>query len=761
MESLNAALELFRRGEWGQAEAMAERILAAATDRRAALTLLAELRATAGRTVAAIDHWRELSVLNPFDSANLRRLGQGLIAAGRAAEAVAPLERALEIEPGNLRGLNTLGQALMHVGRDREAILLFERAVELQSDYAIGLANWALAAERLERFADSLAACDRLLALQPANVDALLRRARMLWRLGRADEALPSVEAALLIRPDDPAALAQKAAVLLALAEPAAALAAADAVLARHPESVEVLQYRAAALCQLHRHVDALPYLDRALALAPSDLDVWCNCAILHQQIGDSRAAARCYRQALALDPSHIAARCGLVAAMISAVPESVDAALQARADFDRELAAFEAWLDTHEVTETDAWTLARQHFFYLSYQELSNRELLTRYRRASAARLTRYVPVAPPPTTTRSAVRYRLGIVSAHVCDHSVFNAMTRGWLDVVDRERFEIAVFSLGQRRDASMDFAKRRAKRFEAAPRSVPEWAECIQALGLDALIYPEVGIDRNTLALASLRLAPRQLAAWGHPETTGLPTIDEFLSAEALEPADAERNYSERLVRLPNLGVHYEPYAVPPAQVDLCALGIAGDVPLMICPGTPFKYDPQDDVLLVEIARGLGVCRFVFFTYERPALSERLRVRLATAFKAAGLDPERFLAWIPWQPRAAFLGLLACADVYLDTLRFSGFNTLMQAVEMSLPCVSHDGLYLRGRLGSGILRRLGLPELIAGNRTAYVDIAVRLASDRDYRDHIAARMRLAAPRVYADRGAVAALEKTLLS
>jgi predicted O-linked N-acetylglucosamine transferase (SPINDLY family) len=277
----------------------------------------------------------------------------------------------------------------------------------------------------------------------------------------------------------------------------------------------------------------------------------------------------------------------------------------------------------------------------------------------------------------------------------------------------------------------------------------------------MLFPEVGISRNTLALASLRLAPRQFVAWGHPETTGLPTIDVYLSADAMEPPEADTHYSERLVRLPNLGVYYQPYAVAATPCDRAALGIGSDRPLLICPGTPFKYDPRDDSLLVEIARRLGACTFAFFTYERPALSERLRTRLSHAFAAAGLEPERFLKWLPWQPRLDFLGILAQADVYLDTLRFSGFNTLMQAVEMGLPCVSHEGRHLRGRLGSGILRQLGLPELVATDGAAYVEIAVRLASDPPYRRAVALRMQRAAPRAYADRSAVEALERALVA
>jgi predicted O-linked N-acetylglucosamine transferase (SPINDLY family) len=502
--------------------------------------------------------------------------------------------------------------------------------------------------------------------------------------------------------------------------------------------------------------------MERVLELDPANTEAWCHRAIVHLRHADHAAAARCYRHALTLDTACVAARTGLISGLIPAVPMSEAQALDARVEFERELGAFERWLEARELAANDAWAVARQDFFYLSYQERSNRTLLQRYRGTSSARLKRLTGFSRPSRRARApGSRLRLGIVSAHIYDHSVFNAIVRGWLERIDRNRFETTVFHLGIRRDAATARAERAVDRFEGQPRTLAEWAALIHKRDLDALIFPEVGIDRNSLALAGLNLGRRQFVAWGHPETSGLPTIDAFISAEAFEPQGAEEHYSEQLVRLPNLGVYYQPEPVEPATLDLDALGIRTDGPVFVCSGAPFKYRPEDDGVLVEIARRVPLCTFVFFTYERRELSAILRARLSAALAAAGLSAERLLAWIPWQPRREFLGLLEQADVYLDTIGFSGFNTIMQAIEAHLPCVALEGRFMRGRLGSGVLRRLELDELIALNKTEYVEIAARLATDRAYRIQIADRLRRAESRAYADQSAVAALERTLLA
>ncbi len=460
--------------------------------------------------------------------------------------------------------------------------------------------------------------------------------------------------------------------------------------------------------------------------------------------------------------PDCLRAHTRLLAATIPSVPASEEEWAHARRNFDAELLRFETWLSSADLSEADAFTVAQQQFFYLSYREESNKTFLARYRGAAAAALAEFEPSFRPPSqiAERSSRRFKLGFVSAHVFDHSVYRALLQGWLHCLDRSRFEVTIFSVGSKRDGCTLAAEASVDHFEAGVRSLADWVGSIRNRELDALIYPEIGMDEITLSLASLRLADRQYAAWGHPETSGLPTIDYYLSGALFEPPDAQDHYTERLVALPNLGVHCQPYEASPVPADFTALGIRGDSPVFVCPGVPFKYRPQDDRVLVEIARRLGRCQFIFFRHEKAEFSNRLQARIFGAFDAAGLDAGQYLVSVPWQPRPAFHGLLRQADVYLDTIGFSGFNTLMQGMEAHLPSVTREGRFLRGRLGSAILRRLGMSELVAADAAGYVEIAVGLAEDPNYRAQVREKIRARESILYADASAIDALTAVLL-
>ena len=71
----------------------------------------------------------------------------------------------------------------------------------------------------------------------------------------------------------------------------------------------------------------------------------------------------------------------------------------------------------------------------------------------------------------------------------------------------------------------------------------------------------------------------------------------------------------------------------------------------------------------------------------------------------------------------------ADLYLDTIGFSGFNTAMQATSCNLPIVTKEGFFMRGRLASSILRYLKLDELVSTTNEEYINNVITLIQNKD--------------------------------
>ena len=714
--------------------------------------------------------------------------------AGRLAEAELAYQDALRIDPRNVDAQHFLGVIAFQRGAYDLAEKLISQAIAWHPANAPAHNNLGNALLRLGRARDALASYRQAIALQPAYLDAHTNLCTTLTQLGELDEAAAAYRAALALAPDAPLLHFQLGNALSGLGRDADAVTSYRAALAQR-EFPEACANLGNALRKLGRLDEAAAACERALELRPGFSAALCNLGLVRKDQDRTAAAVDCFRQAIAADPGLAQAHLSLGLALVDAgldealacferalalEPELDDArwahaiaqlpavyatpeapALQ-RAAFARELEALDHWFTPARLAQGFRAVGSMQPF-YLAYQEENNRELLARYGALCARIMAEWQrrERIPSPAGRRAGEVIRVGVVSHQFRHHSVWNAIVKGWFQKLDRKRFALDAFYLGAEHDAETALARRAAASFTEGAGGLREWAEAIVRRQPDVLIYPEIGMNGLALRLAALRLAPLQAAGWGHPETTGLPTIDCYLSAAGLEPSQAQANYTERLVALPHLGCYYEPTLSPtlsPGGRDPLGALPAG-TPLLVCPGTPQKYTPQHDAVLSSIARRLGRCKLVFFAPRGGGAFPSFRQRLEGAFERAGLRLDDHAVFLSWLDPHDFQRLLQRADLFLDTIGFSGFNTAMQAIECGLPVVTREGRFLRGRLASGILKRMDLAELVAGSDEAYVDLAERIVRQPEYAKDL--RLRIAAKRdlLFADEAPIRALETFL--
>ena len=300
--------------------------------------------------------------------------------------------------------------------------------------------------------------------------------------------------------------------------------------------------------------------------------------------------------------------------------------------------------------------------------------------------------------------------------------------------------------------------RDERFVAGARTIPAWRDTILADRPHVLLYPEVGMDPTTMHLAALRLALVQCASWGHPVTTGLPTMDYFLTADGMEPPDGDAHYTEKLVRLPNLSIYYEPVVVAAALTAREAIGIRPDACVYWCGQSLYKYLPQHDHVFARIARQVPGSQFVFIDLLNTHRA-KFRGRLELAFAAEGLRAEEHCLILDRLSAEQFSSVLGLSDVYLDSIGWSGGNTTLESLEHGLPMVTIAGEFMRGRHTLAIAQQMGLDEAVVRSIDDYIALAVRLGNNPEERAAMHAKITDRKARVYRDVSAIRALEDFL--
>jgi len=605
----------------------------------------------------------------------------------------------------------------------------------------------------------------QVLQAQPTHPEALHLLGVCRQQQGSLDDAIALIRQALAHQPWFPDAHFNLGIVLKQAGQLAEAKTHLQLALEQGGPDAEVLYQLGLVLRQQGDLEAALVPLGQALELQPDFADAAYTLAILLRDCGREEEAAELFYQLWQADPADLAAALGWCVSQLPLLYASADQVSVARERYRQALqqvkGRWEHLPRDPETLERAAAGIGSVQPFFLPYQGQNDRDLQQLY-----GSLVRDVMAAryPQPSVLwqRHPGRVRVGIVSGLFRDHSVWKILTRGWVEALDRAQVALYGFHTSVIQDEVTCSLPPRFEHFVAGSRSIEEWQAAIREAQLDVLLYPEVGIDPVCAQLAALRLAPVQAMAWGHPQTSGLPTIDVFLSSELMEPPDGAGHYTEQLLPLPGIGTYYIPLEVDPAPVDWQAWGVDPDRVLYLCAQSLFKYLPQYDEVFPRIAREVGKCQFLFLRGRlSQGIRERFWQRLRRAFQAYDLAAEEYVVLLPELSPAEYAAYNALGDIYLDSLGWSGGNTTLEALPHGLPIVTLPGSLLRGRHTYAILQQMGILDTIAHTLDEYVQIASQLGLDPEWREQMGQQVKARQDRVYRDPAPIRALEKWLRS
>jgi predicted O-linked N-acetylglucosamine transferase (SPINDLY family) len=163
----------------------------------------------------------------------------------------------------------------------------------------------------------------------------------------------------------------------------------------------------------------------------------------------------------------------------------------------------------------------------------------------------------------------------------------------------------------------------------------------------------------------------------------------------------------------------------------------------------------DYIFPAIAQQVPQAKFVFLL-DRASFHGKFHKLLKRAFEEYNLESEDYCHILPRQDWDNYISLNLVSDVFLDTLGWSGCHTTLDAIACKLPVVTFPGEFMRGRQSYAILKRLEVTETIASDEEEYIEIAVRLGKDREWRSSIVEKISQRHEYLYDDKTCVAALE-----
>jgi predicted O-linked N-acetylglucosamine transferase (SPINDLY family) len=710
-QSLHLGHAQYHLGHYDAAIACYEAVLRHHPDALEPLIHRGNALLAADHLTAAEEAYQTILTLDPHQPAVWANLGLVYKRQHHWDKAITCYQTALSLDSTLPNGYSNLGNALKEAGQLQEALSAYQHAVSQHPESMEAHYNLALLLNQLNQAETALGHAQRACQLAPQSADSLCLLGSVSYRLGCLLDTQTAFETALEIAPDCFQAVYQLGVLSQQTGSPTQETAdQAERYLRRavalQPEHPEALFSLGHFLYDQGRWPEAMTVWERYRSVMPTlplQREILLNtlCPIFPNDASEIAGIRDCLVQGL----DHLLQRANAGTLPPLCPSGNLDDLIYSRAEPS----------------------------FYLPYHGLNDRPIKAAfgqlYHRLLSQEFSDLMDGFPVKRSGQGRIRVGFWVSEHH---EMIFWKLMNGYLEHLDRSRFELTL--LGRSKSLQIVTQQLSASARETVQTvgldgELNEIIPTVRRLALDIVWFDEVGTTSLNYFLPFFRLAPIQLTANGFPITTGIPTMDYFLSSQWMETEAAQDQYTETLICLPELPVTFQKPNGPLPPVSRSVLGLPETAHLYLCPQSLFKLHPEFDAILAGILTQDPAGRILLLEAPgKPHWSTIIRNRLARHLSPEALGRVVFL---PRQSKSGYLALLAMADVILDPTAYNGSITTHEALAMGTPIVTWPGETFRGRFTAGCYRRMGWEEAIVSSSEAYIQLACELGTQPERR------------------------------
>ena len=325
---------------------------------------------------------------------------------------------------------------------------------------------------------------------------------------------------------------------------------------------------------------------------------------------------------------------------------------------------------------------------------------------------------------------RLKVGYLSPDLCTHTVA-LYSEVLLRYRDKDKYHVTVYFCRESEDEDagrlMQYVDKWVNLFS---KTAGEAAKLIQDDQIDILVELTGHTANNRLDILACRPAPIQVTWIGYPNTTGLDYVHYRVTDGITDPVDTTQPFAEKLIRLPDNFLCFIPHPATPS-VNPSPFETNGWVTFGSF-NSLGKVQQECFELWARVLQSVPdsrICLKSNIAFSMPHICETWYKR----FEAKGICRERVLlvGFMPGQD--GHLSAYHKVDIALDSFPYGGTTTISEAMLMGVPVITlrapRDKLLHAWNVGLGMNTTIGLTDLVADTEEDYVQIAQKLAQDKE--------------------------------
>lgn len=564
-----------------------------------------------------------------------------------------------------------LATALMAQKRSAQAEACSRKCLELDPEHKLAWNVLGNALNEQDSTPEAIQCFERAIELDETHLDAWVNLGQLYRKTNQLDLAEKCTNRTLRIDPNHPIALNNLGAIHHSQRRNTEALPFFEKALRQQPNTPQFLVNMGNTLQDLGRYKEAETAFRKAVDAAPESANAWNSLGFCYEQLAFTGDAIECYRRAIDLDPRHISA--------------------------------------------------GSNYLFSLNLVEVSRDECY-----AAHVAVSRLLPTTKSASFTNEVDPnrpIRIGYLSPDLRRHPLVSFF-KPMLTTHSRDNFELFCYGNVKTPDNITSSLQRKSQNWRsiygASDRDV---IATIKNDEIDILIDLAGHTADNRLGVFAQRAAPIQVSMLGYLNTTGLGTMDYFVTDEVRNPPSEDHYYTEEVVRL----------------TDGCCWAAPDDSPVIQSPPVlergyvtfgcmhrPNKLTDQTLQLWSEVLNVVPNSRlFVFHNMFQN--SEELQAHVFHRCQDAGIDTDR--VDISWRDDNEYMVAYHDMDILLETVPWSSGTTALESMWMGVPIPTLMGSTPCGRATASALNRIGVGELVAADHAEYIKAISELAANTE--------------------------------
>ena len=596
----------------------------------------------------------------------------------KSEEAIESWNNAIKINSKNFQAYNHRGVALIELKRPKEAIESWNNAIKIKPDFAEAYNNLGNVLNDLKKFDESLKNYNEAIKIKPNFFEAYSNRGSVLKALNKLEEALNSCNEAIKI----------------------------------NPKYAEAYNNRGIILAELKQVDAALENYKNAIKINPNFSDAYNNQGVLLIELKRLDDAKESFESALKINPDSNFLLGRLIATK-------------------NNLCDWNSFIENSEKLKSniEKGKKSSSPFNLLSIYDLP--ELQKKFTETFVKEEYPDTNSTDPIIKKKPKKKIRLGYYSADFHNHPV-SYLIANLFELHDKSKFELIAFSLGPKKNDQMQdrISKAFDKFINVNSKTEKEISILSRELEIDIAIDLMGFTKNNKFRIFINRCAPLQISYLGYAGTTGTKSIDYIIGDKILIPEKYQKNFSEKIIYLPNSFMVNDPTKkisdkiITREEFDLPKNGF-----VFCCFNKKYKITPNVFEIWMRLLKKIDGS--VLWLFEENSTSIK---NLKIEASKGGVDGERLIFANRVPLLADHFARHKLADLFIDTFPYTAHSTCSDALWAGLPVLTRMGQSFASRVSGSLLNAIGLNELITNTEEEYENKAFSLATDPNYINEI---------------------------